>query len=233
MLQLDELQHQLQKKLLGSSPAASAKPRTAAAPAASNAVTYTSAGSGPGSAACSDSSSYSDNDSLLTSEKSGASAPGTDRPEGNGVRFGGPGAYQRSDASTSTGRRPGGGWDGSIDLNGFGDSRSNARRSGSSLHQESGIPRRHGNDGAHSNGWREGTELEPSPAGAMAGSRQRAASRSGVRTAAAALAVPRVLWDAKSACLPLKTVQRLSAPPLCRTKVLRGSPVLGGPIGWL
>ena len=230
VLQLDELQYQLQKKLLGSNPAASAKPRASAAPAASNAVTYTSAGSGPSHASCGDDTSYSDG--LPTHESAPASAPGTHRRSGS-AQFSSSGPDQRSDANRSTVRPSNDDWDDSADRGGFGGSRSNGRRGGSSLHQDSGLPYRQGSGGTHGGGWREGMELEPSSAGGVAGSRQRAASRSGVRTAAAAIAACRVQGDTRSAWRPLKPVQRLPARLLCRTTVLQGRPVFKAARAWL
>ena len=209
-LQLDELQSQLQKKLLGGGPAASPKP--SARSAASNAVTYTSAGSGSGHAGHDGGFSYSD--SMPVGDAGGAPTLGADRRRGGSGRVSGAGAYQRADASASAASVSAGSWDG------LGGSQSSGQRHGSSSQHGASVPLRHGGDSLRNSDWRQGIEFEPSPARAFAASQQQMASRSGARAAAAAVAARQTQRNALQGRRQLVSVQLLPALQLCRIVLL-------------
>ena len=178
--QVDELQTQLQKKLLGSSPSPSAaRSRASAAPAASNAVTYSSGSKGAGSGGSGGGFSHS-NDALDSERSSDAVAGREQHANGSGsASYGSSAMYGRPEdgagpsdgngsADMSNGRREHGGHPGNITT-----ARDDA------IHDYSG--RAAGEPAS----WRDGIELEPASAGSYVGYQQRSPAQPSARAAAA------------------------------------------------
>ena len=181
--QVDELQTQLQKKLLGSSPPPSSKARSSAAaavPTASNAVTYSGAirgasGGGYGSGfICSD-------DAAEGEQQSSEAGLGREQhAAGSGsASHGSYGVCSRFDydANPSNG-------DGSPEMSG------GSHEHGGHPGDDAGWnPEYHGSATAEPDRWQDGIALSPARAGTYSGYRQRTAVRPSARAAAASAAL--------------------------------------------
>ena len=184
---MDELQNQLQKKLLGSSPSpGEARSRASAAPAASNAVTYSSAAAkGAGSGGFGGSNGYSNG--ALGSEQSNDAVPSQDlHVNGSGsssASHDGFDMYSSYDDAASASVA-----DGSPET---ADGRHvKGGLSGNSHAGWDSTPREHGGSATSvkPGSWRDGIELEPAAAGSYLGYKQRSSARTSTHAAAVSAA---------------------------------------------
>ncbi len=178
--QVDELQTQLQKKLLGSSPSPStARSRASAAPAASNAVTYSSSARGAGAGGSGGGFSHSD-DALGDEQGSGA-VPSSDQHvnSSSSASYNSYGIYDRPDdgATPSDGN-------GSADMSN-GRHEHGGNPADSLTGRDSTVHDYSGRAAAEPASWRDGIELEPASDGSYVGYQQRSPVQPRARAAAA------------------------------------------------